>query len=110
MESLKIAFSNAIDGEFVQILNCDNRHWVCVLTVGCKVGAINVYDIMCTGDVPMKTKEGIASMMTTHCAHTYMTVLPKTHIVHTKIEFNFIAAVYRHTQHLSIPSVSSAKS
>ena len=37
------------------------------------------------------------------------TVLAKTRHVCTKTEFNFIAAVYRHTQYLSIPSVSSAK-
>ena len=41
--------------------------------------------------------------------YTYVTVLAKTHHVRTKTEFNFIAAVYRHTQYLSIPSVSSAK-
>ena len=38
-----------------------------------------------------------------------MTVLAKTHHVRTKTEFNFIAAVYRHTQYLSIPTVSSVK-
>ena len=35
-----------------------------------------------------------------------MSVLAKTRLVRTKTEFNFIAAVYRHTQYLSIPSVS----
>ena len=38
-----------------------------------------------------------------------MTVLAKTRIVHTRTEFNFIAAVDRHTQYLSISSVSSVK-
>ena len=38
-----------------------------------------------------------------------MTVLAKTRLVRTKTEFNFIAAVYRHTQYLSISSVSSVK-
>ena len=38
-----------------------------------------------------------------------MTVLAKTRHVRTKTEFNFIAAVYRHTQYLSIPSVSNVK-
>ena len=33
----------------------------------------------------------------------YVTVLAKTHIVHTKTEINFIATVDRHTQYLSIP-------
>ena len=32
-----------------------------------------------------------------------MTVLAKAGLVRTKTEFNFIAAVYRHTQYLSIP-------
>ena len=39
----------------------------------------------------------------------YVTVLVKTRIVQTKTEFNFIAAVYRHTQFLSIPIASSVK-
>ena len=39
----------------------------------------------------------------------YVTVLAKTRHVRTKTEFNFIAAVYRHTQYLSIPTVSSVK-
>ena len=38
-----------------------------------------------------------------------VTVLAKTGLVRTKTEFNFIASVYRHTQYLSIPSVSSVK-
>ena len=40
---------------------------------------------------------------------TYVTVLVKTRLVRTKTEFNFITTVYRHTQYLSIPSVSSVK-
>ena len=39
----------------------------------------------------------------------YVTVLAKTRIVCTKIEFNFIAIVDRHTQYLSIPSASCVK-
>ena len=35
--------------------------------------------------------------------HSYVTILAKTRHVRTKTEFNFIAAVYRHTQYLSIP-------
>ena len=66
-----LSFST-IDGELVQILNCHNRHWVCVSTVGCRAGVINVFDSMHTRDVPMKTKVSIASMMTTHCAHIYL--------------------------------------
>ena len=43
------------------------------------------------------------------CYVIYVTVLAKTRLVRSKTEFNFIAAVYRHTQYLSIPSVSSVK-
>ena len=39
----------------------------------------------------------------------YVTVLAKTRLVRTKTESNFITTVYRHTQYLSIPSVSSVK-
>ena len=39
----------------------------------------------------------------------YVTVLAKAHLVRTKTEYNFIATVYRHTQYLSIPSVSNVK-
>lgn len=35
-----------IDGEFVQILNCDRKHWICVSTVGCQPGKVNVFDSM----------------------------------------------------------------
>ena len=41
------------------------------------------------------------------CSVVCVTVLAKTRLVHTKTEFNFVAAVYRHTQYISIPSVSS---
>lgn len=58
--------------EFVQIVNCDNQHWMCVSTVEFKVGINNVYNSMRTGDIPMKTKDGIASTMTTHFAHIYV--------------------------------------
>ena len=38
-----------------------------------------------------------------------VTILAKTHLVCTETEFNSIAAAYRHTQYLSIPSVSSVR-
>ena len=38
-----------------------------------------------------------------------MTVWAKARIVHTKTEFSFIVTAYRHTQYLSIPSVSGVK-
>ena len=50
-----------------------------------------------------------AKVVIKSCRFDYVTVLAKTRLVRTKTKFKFIAAVYRHTQYLSIPSVSSAK-
>ena len=54
-----------IDGEFVQILNCDRKHWICVSTVGCQPGKVNVFDSMRIGEIPLSTKEAIASLLGT---------------------------------------------
>ena len=54
-----------IDGEFVQILNCDRKHWICVPTVGYQPGKVNVFDSMRIGEIPLSTKEGIASLLGT---------------------------------------------
>ena len=51
----------------------------------------------------------LVTIKITNLIITIVTVLAKTRHVRTKTEFNFIAAVYRHTQYLSIPSVSSVK-
>ena len=53
------------NSDFVQILNCARNHWICVSTVGCQPGRINVFDSMCTGDIPLGTKEAIASLLCT---------------------------------------------
>ena len=55
----------SIDGEFVQILNCDRKNWICVSTVGCQPGKVNVFDSMRIGEIPLSTKEAIASLLGT---------------------------------------------
>ena len=39
------------NGDFVQILNCTRSPWICISTVGCQPGKINVFDSMRTGDI-----------------------------------------------------------
>ena len=31
-------------GEFVQVLNVSNNHWITISTIGCEMLAVNVYD------------------------------------------------------------------
>ena len=35
---------NIVSGEFIQILHTDNSHWVCVSSIGCLPGIVNLYD------------------------------------------------------------------
>ena len=53
--------------DFVQILNCTRNHWsgICISTVGCQPGKVNMFDSMCTGDIPLSTKEAVASLLCT---------------------------------------------
>ena len=41
---LQILSMDTQPGEFVQILNVANSHWVTISTIGCKAGTVNVYD------------------------------------------------------------------
>ena len=50
-------------GEFVQILNVSNNHWITISNIGCKSGHINVYDSMGTNCVPPRTKEQVAAIL-----------------------------------------------
>ena len=51
-------------GEFVQILNVSQTHWITISTVGCQAGFIKVYD---SGGkyITYRNKEEIASKQTT---------------------------------------------
>ena len=55
--------------DFVQILNCTRNQWICISTVGCQPGKVNVFDGMRTGDIPQSTKEAVASLCTTKRVH-----------------------------------------
>lgn len=53
------------DGEFVQILNVTNNHWIALSTVGCEVSTIKVFDSSGMGrsKLPNHTLKVIARLM-----------------------------------------------
>jgi len=50
-------------GEFVQILNVSQSHWITVSNVGCKKRVVNIYDSIPSCYVPTRTKEQIAAIL-----------------------------------------------
>ena len=60
------------DGPFVQILNCAQSHWVCASNIECKTNSIKVYDSNWSGDVPLSTKESIATLMCSQAKAIYI--------------------------------------
>ena len=61
------------DGNFVQILNIHDTHWICVTNVDSKSNEVKVYDSMCTGDIPMNTKEVVASLVRLSQTYIFLT-------------------------------------
>ena len=59
--------------EFVQVLNCYESHWILVSKKNCKINQVNIYDSSCTGDVPISTKEVVASLVNTPGKHLSLT-------------------------------------
>ena len=54
---------NIQHGEFIQILNILENHWLPVSTVGCQPGSVNIYDSIRSISVPTVTKEQISTIM-----------------------------------------------
>ena len=50
-------------GEFVQVLNVSNNHWVTISNIGCKPGTVNVFDSLPNNSVSSRTKEQIAAIV-----------------------------------------------
>ena len=53
------------DGEFLQVLNVTNNHWIAFSTVGCKASTIKVFDSlgMNRSKLPNHTLKVIARLM-----------------------------------------------
>ena len=52
-------------GDFVQILNVANSHWITVSNIGFPAGHVQVFDSLPSGDVSECTKEQIAVLLCT---------------------------------------------
>lgn len=67
MQAPTLAECQAFDlqpGEFVQILNVDQSHWLCVARIGSLVDKIQVYDSLYQS-LPMAVKECVAGIVST---------------------------------------------
>ena len=49
-------------GEFVQIVNVQSNHWICLSTIGCKPSTINIYDSL-HGHMDAHTRKLIADLL-----------------------------------------------
>lgn len=58
-----------IEGEFVQILHCNNNHSICATTIACKPNVVKIYDSMRAGDAAMEVKESVATIMKSQNRH-----------------------------------------
>lgn len=67
------SFAEEEEGEFVQIINCFDDHWVCVTNKNCKQNEVKVYDSMRTGDLCLNGKEAVASLVRTSKKHFFLT-------------------------------------
>ena len=54
-------------GEFVQLLNVRNSHWIVVSNLGCDKDVVNVYDTMYPS-IPSSTSDTIACLVFCHSA------------------------------------------
>ena len=52
-------------GPFIQILNVDDSHWVCVTNSNCEVNSLKIFDSRRVGEVSLQTKEILATLL--HC-------------------------------------------
>ena len=59
--------------DFVQVLNCYESHWILVSKKNCKINQVNVYDSSRIGDIPISSKEVVASLVKTSMKHTTLT-------------------------------------
>ena len=58
--------------DFVQILNLGGNHWICVSTLGCAPGHIDIYDPLYTGFTTPTLLNEIARMLHTDCPQMTM--------------------------------------
>ena len=54
---------NQVNGEFTQILHTGNAHWVCVSSVGCEDGTVNLYDSLYHNIILNEVQEQVLNLV-----------------------------------------------
>ena len=54
---------NEVSGEFVQILHTRNSHWVCVSSLGCVHGEVNLYDSLYHNVIDEEVKSQVSNLV-----------------------------------------------
>ena len=54
---------NVMSGEFIQILHTGAQHWVCISTIGCSTGYVNLYDSMFHEVIGVEVEEQVTSLL-----------------------------------------------
>ena len=52
-----------VGGEFIQILHTGNYHWVCVSSIGCLPGKVNLYDSLFHNIIEDEVEQQVKSLM-----------------------------------------------
>ena len=50
-------------GYFIQILNIDNNHWVCVSSIGCLSGHVNLMDSLAKPVISKELQELVQALL-----------------------------------------------
>ena len=66
---------NQVNGELIQILHTGNAHWVCVGSVGCEDGIVNLYDSLYHNIILNEVQEQVLNLVG-HSNFTGIQVLP----------------------------------
>ena len=66
---------NQVNGELIQILHTGNAHWVCVGSVGCEDGTVNLYDSLYHNIILNEVQEQVLNLVG-HSNFTGIQVLP----------------------------------
>ena len=54
---------NQVNGEFSQILHTGDKHWVCVASVGCGDGTVNLYDSLYRGIIYSEAEDQVINLV-----------------------------------------------
>ena len=54
---------NVVTSDFIQILHTGNSHWVCVSSIGCPEGQINLYDSLYNNIIATEVEEQVKSLL-----------------------------------------------